>query len=65
VSQGKGIDLDAATASGLMEAVELYHAEHIERPLKLGSMANSRIRTGSPKSKDWPASPVEDSQRTW
>jgi ribosomal protein S12 methylthiotransferase accessory factor len=39
VSQGKGIDLDAATASGLMEAVELYHAEHIERPLKLGSMA--------------------------
>jgi len=39
VSQGKGIDLDAATASGLMEAAELYHAEHIELPLKLGSMA--------------------------
>ncbi|TIU89460.1 MAG: hypothetical protein E5W03_03950, partial [Mesorhizobium sp.] len=39
VSQGKGIDLEAATASGLMEAAELYHAEHIERPLKLGSMA--------------------------
>ncbi len=39
VSQGKGMDLDAATASGLMESVELYHAEHIERPLKLGSMA--------------------------
>ncbi|PDQ17220.1 hypothetical protein CN311_31180 [Mesorhizobium sanjuanii] len=39
VSQGKGIDLDSATASGLMESVELYHAEHIERPLKLGSMA--------------------------
>lgn len=37
VSQGKGIDLAAATASGLMEAVELYHAEHIELPLKLGS----------------------------
>ena len=37
VSQGKGVDLDAATASGLMEAVELYHAEHIELPLKLGS----------------------------
>ncbi|WP_208636323.1 YcaO-like family protein [Mesorhizobium helmanticense] len=39
VSQGKGIDLDSATASGLMESVELYHAEHIERPLKLGNMA--------------------------
>jgi len=39
VSQGKGIDLDAATASGLMECAELYHAEHIELPLKLGSMA--------------------------
>jgi ribosomal protein S12 methylthiotransferase accessory factor len=39
VSQGKGIDMDAAIASGLMESVELYHAEHIELPLKLGSMA--------------------------
>ena len=37
VSQGKGIDLEAATASGLMEAAELFHAEHIELPLKLGS----------------------------
>ena len=47
VSQGKGIDLAAATASGLMEAAELYHAEHIERPLKLGSMPSSRIRIPS------------------
>jgi ribosomal protein S12 methylthiotransferase accessory factor len=39
VSQGKGIDLEAATASALMEAAELYHAEHIEVPLKLGSMS--------------------------
>jgi YcaO-like protein with predicted kinase domain len=39
VSQGKGTDMDAAIASGLMESVELYHAEHIELPLKLGSMA--------------------------
>jgi YcaO-like protein with predicted kinase domain len=37
VSQGKGLDLEAATASGLMEAAELFHAEHIELPLKLGS----------------------------
>ncbi len=38
VSQGKGLDIDAATAAGLMEATELYHAEHIEHPLKLGSL---------------------------
>jgi YcaO-like protein with predicted kinase domain len=37
VSQGKGLTLDAAKASGVMEAIELYHAERIERPLKLGS----------------------------
>jgi YcaO-like protein with predicted kinase domain len=39
VSQGKGLDLDTATISGLMEAVELHHAEHIALPLKLGSFA--------------------------
>lgn len=34
VSQGKGVSLDAARASGLMEAVELYHAEHrVPRPV--------------------------------
>ncbi len=37
VSQGKGLDLDAAKASGLMEAVETYHAERIDLPLKLAS----------------------------
>ena len=37
VSQGKGLTLDAAKASGVMEAIELYHAERIELPLKLGS----------------------------
>lgn len=30
VAQGKGLDLDAAKASGLMEAVETFHAETIE-----------------------------------
>ncbi|MEW9836868.1 YcaO-like family protein [Mesorhizobium marinum] len=39
VSQGKGLDLDSATVSGLMESVELFHAEHIDKPLRLGSMA--------------------------
>ena len=37
VSQGKGLTLDAAKASGVMEAIELYHAERIQLPLKLGS----------------------------
>ena len=38
VSQGKGLDLDSARASGLMEAVENWHAERIELPLRLGSL---------------------------
>jgi ribosomal protein S12 methylthiotransferase accessory factor YcaO len=37
VSQGKGLDLDAAKASGVMEAAEVYHAESIASPLKLCS----------------------------
>jgi YcaO-like protein with predicted kinase domain len=37
VSQGKGLDLSAAKASGVMEAIELYHAEHVTLPLKIGS----------------------------
>ena len=35
VSQGKGLTRDAARASALMEAIELYHAERIELPLRL------------------------------
>lgn len=34
VSQGKGLDLDAAKASGIMESVEHFHAEHIMEPLR-------------------------------
>lgn len=37
VSQGKGLTLAAAKASGLMESVESYHAENIQQPLKLAS----------------------------
>jgi len=37
VSQGKGMTLSSAKASGLMESVESYHAEHITLSLKLGS----------------------------
>lgn len=37
VSQGKGLTLEAAKASGLMEAAETFHAETIARPLILGT----------------------------
>jgi YcaO-like protein with predicted kinase domain len=37
VSQGKGLDLTAAKASGLMESIETYHAETITFPLRLCS----------------------------
>ena len=35
VSQGKGLSPDAARASALMEAVETWHAERVDRPLRL------------------------------
>jgi ribosomal protein S12 methylthiotransferase accessory factor len=34
VSQGKGLDVESAKASGLMEAIEGYHAESVSRPLR-------------------------------
>jgi ribosomal protein S12 methylthiotransferase accessory factor len=42
VSQGKGLTLAAAKASGLMEAVEVWHAERIVKPLKLASCEEMR-----------------------
>ncbi|HEU4325186.1 MAG TPA: YcaO-like family protein [Roseiflexaceae bacterium] len=42
VAQGKGVDLAAAKASGLMESVESYHAERIHLPLKLASYEELR-----------------------
>lgn len=42
VSQGKGLTLAAARASGLMETTELYHAEHIARPIVRASYADLR-----------------------
>jgi YcaO-like protein with predicted kinase domain len=44
VSQGKGIDLASARASGLMEAAELYHAESITLPLRLGTYEELRYQ---------------------
>ena len=42
VSQGKGIDLPAAKASGVMEAIESHHAERPDLPLRLASEAELR-----------------------
>jgi YcaO-like protein with predicted kinase domain len=42
VSQGKGLDLAAAKASGLMESIELYHAERIHQSLKWASYEELR-----------------------
>jgi YcaO-like protein with predicted kinase domain len=44
VSQGKGIDLLSACASGLMEAAELYHAETITLPLRLATYEELRYQ---------------------
>jgi YcaO-like protein with predicted kinase domain len=41
-AQGKGLELDDVKASGLMEAVESFHAEHIDRPLRFESYAELR-----------------------
>jgi len=42
VSQGKGFDLAAAKASGVMESIESYHAERMDHALKLGSYEDLR-----------------------
>lgn len=39
VTQGKGVDLDGARVSALMEAVETWHAERMDLPLRYGSAA--------------------------
>ncbi|MCE9667487.1 YcaO-like family protein [Myxococcus stipitatus] len=44
VSQGKGLTLEAAKASGLMESVEGYHAEHVTLPLRLATYNELRYR---------------------
>ncbi len=42
VSLGKGLDLAAARASGVMESIEAFMAERITRPLVLGSVNDLR-----------------------
>jgi YcaO-like protein with predicted kinase domain len=42
VSLGKGLDVAAAKASGVMESIEAFMAERIDRPLLLGSLNDLR-----------------------
>ncbi|WP_448205924.1 YcaO-like family protein [Azospirillum sp. sgz302134] len=42
VSQGKGVTLAAAKASGVMESIESYHAERIALPLRYASYEELR-----------------------
>ena len=42
VSLGKGLDLAAARASGVMESIEAFTAERLTRPLVLGSVSDLR-----------------------
>ena len=42
VAQGKGLSLAAAKASGIMEAIEGYHSEHVLLPLKQASYEELR-----------------------
>ena len=43
MSLGKGLDLAAARASGVMESIEAFMAERIIRPLVLGSVNDLRF----------------------
>src|SRR4051794_3852173 len=42
VSQGNGLTLSAAKASGVMEAAELWHAENMTKPVKPASYEEMR-----------------------
>lgn len=42
VSQGKGLDLNAARASGIMESLELHVAEHADLPVRVASTRSLR-----------------------
>jgi ribosomal protein S12 methylthiotransferase accessory factor len=56
VSQGKGIDLASARASGLMEAAESYHAETITLPLRLATYEELRYQHEVVEVKELPRS---------
>jgi ribosomal protein S12 methylthiotransferase accessory factor len=56
VSQGKGLDLDAARASGVMESMESFLAEHIQLPLKWGTRDDLAVQHNVATVEDLPVS---------
>ncbi len=54
VSQGKGLSLEAAKVSGIMEAIEQFHAEHSNLPLRLGSYCDRSRRAKVVDPMRWP-----------
>jgi ribosomal protein S12 methylthiotransferase accessory factor len=58
VSQGKGVTLDAARASGLMESVELFHAERITHPVRLASLDELRFTAPVADLRSFPRPPA-------
>ena len=66
VSQGKGQTPTAAKASAIMESVELFHAERIDRPLKLASYNELRYSHNIPPINSLslnPGQPFDDNLR--
>lgn len=59
VSQGKGLDLESARASALMESVETWHAEHIDLPVVYGTYAS--LCQTKPMTDPWKLPQVQDS----
>lgn len=43
VFQGKGLSIEAAKVSAIMEALEVHHAEHASGPLRFASTAEMRV----------------------
>lgn len=58
VNQGKGLTQAASRASGVMEAVETYHAEHPRLPLRLASERELRRQSPVVDCSLLPASPT-------
>ncbi len=66
VTQGKGLTLAAAKVSGIMEAVEHYHAESIELPLRLAteeSLPDSTVKPSTLGARHAPSH--EDASLLW
>ena len=69
VSQGKGLTLEAAKASALMESIESWHAENMTQPLLLGTRNSLKEAHELVELDELPQTtvvpPTEDTQFLW